>query len=86
MVRSASVRRILNGFEPTVSLTDRELEALQAIARGHSNASAAALLGVSPKTVVNHRTSLMRQLGVHSTASLLLKCVRSGLVDPDSLR
>ncbi len=67
-------------------LTERELAVLQAIARGHTNASAAALLGVSPKTVDSHRTSLMRKLGVHSTASLLLAGVRAGLIDPPSLR
>lgn len=82
----SSAQRILDGARAGVPLTERELAVLQAIARGHSNISAAALLGVSPKTVDTHRTSLMRKLSVHSTASLLLAAVRAGLLDPDSLR
>jgi DNA-binding NarL/FixJ family response regulator len=81
-----SAARLMLGAGESAALTERELAVLQAIARGHSNASAAELLGVSPKTVDSHRTSLMRKLGVHSTASLLLTAVRSGLVDPTSLR
>jgi DNA-binding NarL/FixJ family response regulator len=85
-VIGASARRLLEGAGDTTALTDRELAVLQAIARGHSNASAAALLGISPKTIDTHRTSVMRKLGAHSTASLLLTAVRAGLLDPDSLR
>ena len=82
----ASARRMLDSAQGTQALTDRELAVLQAIARGHSNVSAAALLGVSPKTVDSHRTNVMRKLGAHSTASLLLTAVRTGLLDPDCLR
>ncbi len=82
----ASAQRMLDSASGTTDLTDRELAVLQAIARGHSNISAAALLGISPKTVDTHRTSVMRKLGAHSTASLLLTAVRAGLLDPDSLR
>lgn len=81
-----SAARLIDGAGETTTLTERELAVLQAIGRGHSNASAAALLGISPKTVDSHRTSLMRKLGVHSTASLLLTAVRSGLIDPEGLR
>jgi DNA-binding CsgD family transcriptional regulator len=77
---------MLDGARDTAALTDRELAVLQAIARGHSNISAAALLGISAKTIDTHRTNVMRKLGAHSTASLLLSAVRSGLLDPDSLR
>lgn len=86
LVIGASARRMLDSAHKGIPLTERELEVLQAIARGHSNISAAAALGVSPKTVDSHRTSLMRKLGVHSTASLLLTAVRAGLLDPTSLR
>lgn len=85
-VIAPSARRLLDGAQQGVPMTQREMAVLQAIARGHSNASAAALLGVSPKTVDSHRTSLMRKLNVHSTASLLLAAVRAGLLDPGSLR
>lgn len=85
-VIGASAARLRSGPARTVPLTDRELAVLQAIARGHTNASAAESLGISPKTIDSHRTSLMRKFSVSSTASLLVAAVRAGLVDPFSIR
>jgi len=82
----ASAARLLAAPSRTVPLTDRELAVLQALARGHTNASAAESLGISPKTVDSHRTSLMRKFSVSSIASLLVAAVRAGLVDPSSIR
>ena len=62
-------------------LTAREIEVLHGIARGMSNAQVAELLGVSPKTVDSHRTTLMRKMDVHSTATLLVRAIRDGLID-----
>ncbi len=85
-VVAASAARLLATPSHAVPLTDRELAVLQAIARGHTNASAAHSLGISPKTIDSHRTSLMRKFSVSSTASLLVAAVRAGLVDPSSIR
>ncbi len=85
-VVGASAARMMAASSDAVPLTDRELAVLQAIARGHTNASAAESLGISPKTVDSHRTSLMRKFSVSSTASLLVAAVRAGLVDPSSIR
>jgi len=82
----ASAERLLRTATDAVALTDRELAVLQAVARGHTNASAAHSLGISPKTVDTHRTSLMRKFAVSSTASLLVAAVRAGLIDPTSIR
>lgn len=82
----ASARRLMEMPSEAVPVTDRELSVLQAIARGHTNATAAESLGISPKTVDTHRTSLLRKFGVNSTASLLLAAVRAGLLDPTSIR
>jgi DNA-binding NarL/FixJ family response regulator len=59
---------------------------LQAIARGHTNASAAESLNISPKTIDTHRTNLMRKFAVNSTATLLMAAVRAGLLDPACIR
>jgi len=83
---SAGAREVMKAAGGAVAVTDRELAVLQAIARGHTNASAAATLGISPKTVDTHRTSLMRKFGVNSTASLLLSAVRAGMLDPSGIR
>ncbi|MEM7290916.1 MAG: response regulator transcription factor, partial [Pseudomonadota bacterium] len=63
------------------NLSKRELEVLQSVARGLSNNGIAQRLGISPKTVDNHRTNLMRKLAVHSTATLLVRAMRDGLID-----
>lgn len=85
-VIGASAARLMSGPARALPLTDRELAVLQAIARGHTNASAAESLGISPKTIDSHRTSLMRKFSVSSTASLLVAAVRAGLLDPFSIR
>lgn len=63
------------------NLSQREIEVLNAIARGMSNNMIAEHLGISPKTVDNHRTNLMRKLKVHSTATLLVRAIRDNIVD-----
>jgi len=80
-VISPEVRRMVDGEGPTVALSPRELEVLQAVALGLSNARIAERLGISPKTVDSHRTNLMQKMEVSSTASLLVKAMREGLID-----
>lgn len=82
----ASAARLLDTAVDVPDLTARELEVLQAIARGLSNTEMADVLGISAKTVNTHRTSVMRKLEVHSTARLVLVAVRAGLIDADAVR
>jgi len=63
-------------------LTDREREILQLIAESHSTKDIAAKLGISMKTVDNHRTNLMRKLNLHDVASLTRHAVDIGLIQP----
>lgn len=65
----------------TAGLTAREIEVLHGVARGLSNTQIGEALGVSPKTIDSHRTTLMRKMGVHSTATLLVRALRDGLID-----
>ena len=62
-------------------LTEREREILQLVAEGHSTKEIAAKLGISGKTVDNHRTNLMRKLNIHDVASLTRHALDRGLVD-----
>lgn len=62
----------------TLNLSAREIEVLLAISRGLSNKQVGDSLSISPKTVESHRASLMRKLGVHSTAELVVAAVRAG--------
>jgi DNA-binding NarL/FixJ family response regulator len=61
-------------------LTDREKEILQLLAEGKTNKDVAVLLELSVYTVETHRTNLMKKLGLHNTAELVLYAVRRKLV------
>lgn len=61
-------------------LTNRERQILQLIAQAHSNKEVAQILDISVNTVNVHRANLMRALGLHSTAELVLFSVKHGLV------
>jgi DNA-binding CsgD family transcriptional regulator len=51
-----------------VVLTEREQEVLALVARGCTNAQAAAVLHLSPRTVANHLYRIFHRLGVHNRA------------------
>lgn len=63
-------------------LTAREHQVLKCIAEGLANPATAERLSISVKTVESHRMSIMRKLNVHSVASLLVRAMRDGLIDP----
>ena len=65
---------------PFDKLTTRETEVLQLIAEGHTNNSAAQLLGITPKTVEKHRANLMEKLNIHDTAGLVREAIKNKLV------
>jgi len=62
-------------------LSNRELEVLHAIAHGSSSKQIAGDFGISPKTVDSHRTNLLRKMEVNSTAALVVKAMRNGLIN-----
>jgi DNA-binding NarL/FixJ family response regulator len=59
-------------------LTKREREILQLVAESHSTKAIASKLGISAKTVDNHRTNLMRKLNIHDVASLTRHVIEAG--------
>jgi two-component system response regulator NreC len=58
------------GF-PAVVLTRRELDVLRLLAKGNTNRQIAGLLGLSMRTVENHRANLMGKLGLVSRVELV---------------
>jgi len=62
------------------ALTRREREVLQLVAEGKAAKEIAAILSISPKTVVFHKTNIMAKLGVRTTAGLTQFAVRHGVV------
>ena len=63
-------------------LSPREQDVLILIAEGLSSKQIAWRLGVSFKTAVTHRTSLMQKLGLHNAVLLTRYAIRAGLVKP----
>ena len=57
------------------SLTTRENEILDYIVAGHANKYIALELGISQRTVENHRANILRKMGVRSTPELIRKVV-----------
>ncbi|MEI8063726.1 MAG: response regulator transcription factor [Verrucomicrobiota bacterium] len=53
------------------SLSDRELQVLEALGKGLNNQQIADLLGISPKTVSTYKTRLMKKTGIHTSQELM---------------
>jgi DNA-binding NarL/FixJ family response regulator len=62
-------------------LSPRELEVLRLICEGLSNRDIAGRLGLSINTIAVHRSNIMRALGVHKTAELVMYAIQNGLVN-----
>jgi two-component system NarL family response regulator len=65
---------------PRAELSERELDVLRLIANGNDNASIAAALHISPKTVKNHISNILMKLGISNRIQAAVYAVRSGLV------
>jgi len=62
------------------ALTGREREVLKLLAEGGTVRSVAAVLGLSIKTVDAHKFNLMRKLGIHNKAELVMWAVQKRVV------
>ena len=74
----ALVRRM----EDEVSLTDRETEVLQRVAKGYTLPEIAQQFGLSRHTVADYIKQIYRKLNVSSRAEAALEAARRGLVEP----
>ena len=61
-------------------LTAREREVLKLLAEGRTVRSAAVILGLSIKTVDAHKFNLMRKLGIHNKAELVMWAIQKKVV------
>ena len=64
-------------------LTAREQEVMVLMAEGLSTSQVADKLFISPKTVENHRSSIMRKLELHNIVELTRYAAKLGLIDID---
>jgi NarL family two-component system response regulator YdfI len=63
-----------------INLTERELEVLNAVARGERSKEIAIQLGISERTVKAHLASIYNKLGVDSRAAAIAVAAQSGLL------
>ncbi len=75
----AAVRRIADVCE-TESLSSREREVLRLVAGGSTMKQAAAVLGITARTVAFHKYRIMRHLSLHSSAELVQFAVKRRLI------
>lgn len=71
-------QELLQARKPT--LTGREIEVLQLVARGHTSREIGELLYISENTVKNHIRNILDKLGLHSRNEAVLYAVRENLI------
>jgi DNA-binding NarL/FixJ family response regulator len=69
------------GAVPGLRLTERELEVLRLVAKGHNNREIARQLFISENTVKNHVRNLLEKLQLHSRMEAVMYAVREKLLD-----
>lgn len=67
-------------FAKKPALTVRERQVLKLLAEGRTVRSVAAILGLSIKTVEAHKFNLMRKLGIHNKAELVMWAIQKRIV------
>ena len=69
------------GSGPSLAnLTSREKEVLKLLAEGKNNKEAAAILGISSKTIETHRANVLRKLNLRSLSDLICFAIRKRIV------
>ncbi len=81
--QQALIKDVLDrGHGSEEELTPREEEVVKLVAEAHTNKEIAELLGLSEKTVENHRSNAMRKLGMRDRVELVRYAIRRGLIEP----
>ncbi|MEQ9442533.1 MAG: response regulator transcription factor [Cyclobacteriaceae bacterium] len=70
-----------SNFDKLRHLTDREIQVLKLICREMTNKEIAGTLSISPRTVDNHRNSLLEKCDVKNTAGLVRFAIQHSLID-----
>ena len=87
-IRNEAVETDLGSFAsntgqvtPLLALTERERQVLRLVGGGSTTREISSRLGISSKTVENHKHRIFAKLGVHNQAHAVSIAVRTGLID-----
>lgn len=90
-IHSSMTRALVKDMSPALQpkvakpvqdvLTNREVDVLRLLARGHTNRQIAGILSISPRTVEGHRANLMNKLDLHSRVEVVEYAEAHGLLD-----
>ena len=83
-VMGSNIKEAKSPESAYATLTPREQEIMRMLAEGLSNREVADKLFISPRTVENHRASIMSKLGLHRAHELVRYAARLGLINVDS--
>lgn len=64
-------------------LSEREQQVFRLVVEGNSTREISGFLGVSPKTIEKHRSSISTKLGICDRMELLKYAIKIGIVNPD---
>jgi DNA-binding NarL/FixJ family response regulator len=82
LMRDADAQTVA-GDAALEQLTESERRILALVVDGRSNAEAAALLRLSPRTVETYRARLMHKLGIEDLPALVKFAIRHGITDTE---
>lgn len=84
---SEVIRQTANQKAPIIDnrLSDREIDILRQICHQQTNGEIAEALGISQRTVENHRLRIMKKIGARTSIGLLVYAMKKGIADIESL-
>ncbi|MFO0823917.1 MAG: response regulator transcription factor [Gemmataceae bacterium] len=82
--RTASVLSLGRDHGTVTKLSERELEVLTLLGRGHTNQEVAEQLDLSPKTVATYKARIAEKFGLKTTADFVKYATDTGLLGPTS--
>lgn len=74
------------GHDPLNTLTEREREVFDVVARGYSNAEIAEQLHVTEATVRTHIAAILDKLNLRDRTQVMVYALKRGIVRPEELR
>lgn len=85
---AARIRRTDRGFQLDYAaeqrsisiLSQREQQVMRLLAEGRTVKQCAEMLGLSESTIDNHKSRLMKKLGIHKSSELAVRAIRDGLL------